>query len=174
MIRQPMCVFIRTNTLLLCIFLFCIFLLYCADSQVEVQIRILLKDKYRKSCQTCEHRQSHFVFLKNTYSVSLFQRNNLLARICLSYDTALQSRSFLKNIENFLCKQKLVNNRSIPSTHAEKKLPFVLINTLLLDIPLLAFTDRQTDKQTDRQRNELILVGLGNLRFLQVNLGWAG
>jgi hypothetical protein len=39
-----MCVlyFIRPNTLLLCIFLFCIFLLYGADSQVEVQIRILL------------------------------------------------------------------------------------------------------------------------------------
>jgi hypothetical protein len=46
MIRQPMCVFRRPNTtLLLCIFLFCIFLLYCTDLHVEVQIRILLKDK---------------------------------------------------------------------------------------------------------------------------------
>ncbi len=52
MIRQLMCVyFTRPNTLLLYIFLFCIFLLYCADSQVEVQIKILLKDKYGKSCQ---------------------------------------------------------------------------------------------------------------------------
>jgi hypothetical protein len=33
-----MCVFIRPNTLLLCIFLFCIFLLYRADLQVEVQM----------------------------------------------------------------------------------------------------------------------------------------
>jgi hypothetical protein len=32
---------IRPNTLLLCIFLFCIFLLYRADSQIEVQIKIL-------------------------------------------------------------------------------------------------------------------------------------
>ncbi len=32
--------FIRPNTLLLCIFLFCIFLLYHADPQVEVQIRL--------------------------------------------------------------------------------------------------------------------------------------
>ena len=39
-------VFIRPNTLLLCISLFCIFLLYRTDLQVEVQIRILLKDKY--------------------------------------------------------------------------------------------------------------------------------
>ncbi len=45
MIRQPMCVFIRPNTLLLCIFLFCIFLLYRTDLHIEVQIRILLKDK---------------------------------------------------------------------------------------------------------------------------------
>ncbi len=43
--------FVRPNTLLLCIFLFCIFLLYRKDQQVEVQIRILLKDKYVKSCQ---------------------------------------------------------------------------------------------------------------------------
>ncbi len=43
--------FVRPNTLLFCIFLFCIFLLYCTDPQVEVQIRILLKDKYVKLCQ---------------------------------------------------------------------------------------------------------------------------
>jgi hypothetical protein len=43
--------FKRPNTLLLCTFLFCIFLLYRADPQVEVQIRILFKDKYRKSSQ---------------------------------------------------------------------------------------------------------------------------
>jgi hypothetical protein len=43
--------FVRPNTLLLSIFLFCIFLLYRTDPQVEVQIRILLKDKYVKSCQ---------------------------------------------------------------------------------------------------------------------------
>ncbi len=36
--------FVRPNTLLLCIFLFCIFLLYRTDAQVEVQIRILLKE----------------------------------------------------------------------------------------------------------------------------------
>ncbi len=43
--------FVRPNTLLLCIFLFCIFFLYRTDQQVEVQTRILLKDKYRKLCQ---------------------------------------------------------------------------------------------------------------------------
>jgi hypothetical protein len=44
--------FVRPNTFLLCIFLFCIFLLYLTDPQVEVQVRILLKDKYLPSCQT--------------------------------------------------------------------------------------------------------------------------
>ena len=43
--------FTRPNTLLLCIFQFCTFHLYRADPQVEVQIRILLKDKYRKLSQ---------------------------------------------------------------------------------------------------------------------------
>ncbi len=43
--------FLRPNTLLLSVFLFCIFLLYRTDQQVEVQIRILLEDKYVKSCQ---------------------------------------------------------------------------------------------------------------------------
>jgi hypothetical protein len=40
--------FARPNTLVLCIFLFCIFLLYRTDQQVEVQIRILLNDKFVK------------------------------------------------------------------------------------------------------------------------------
>ena len=69
---QNRCEYIRSNTLLHCNFLFCIFLLYRTDLQVEVQIRILLKDKYRKTCQKCEHRQSHFDFLNNAYWVSLF------------------------------------------------------------------------------------------------------
>ncbi len=43
--------FVRPNTLLLCIFLFCIFLLYRTDPQVEVQIKILHKDNYVKLCQ---------------------------------------------------------------------------------------------------------------------------
>jgi hypothetical protein len=43
--------FVRPNTLLLSIFLFCIFVLYNTDTQVEVQIRVLLKDEYVKSCQ---------------------------------------------------------------------------------------------------------------------------
>ncbi len=42
--------------------------------------------------------------------------------LALYGSTTFQSRSFLKNIENFLCKQKLVNNRSIPSIHAERKI----------------------------------------------------
>jgi hypothetical protein len=45
--------FVRPNTLLLCIFLFCIFLLYRTDPQVEVQIRI--SQKYHKLLQPHSH-----------------------------------------------------------------------------------------------------------------------
>ncbi len=72
-----------------------------------------------------------------------------------------QLRSFLKNIENFLCKQKIVNNHSIPSTHALRKLPIFLINILLLYIPLLALTDRQNYIET----NTLAARGLEELFF---------
>jgi hypothetical protein len=112
--------FIRPNTLLLCISLFCIFLLYHTDPQVEVQIRILLRDKYRKSCQKCEHGQSHFDFLKNDYSVSLFLKKQLTSQniflvkselsittylfLVFYKSTSLQTQLFLKNIDTFLCK----------------------------------------------------------------------
>ncbi len=43
-----------------------------------------------------------------------------------------------------------MNNFSIPSTHAERKITYSLINTLLLYIPLLALRDGQNH----RQRNE--------------------
>ncbi len=67
-----------------------------------------------------------------------------------------------------------MNNRSIPSTHAAKKLPIFLVNTLLLYIPLLALTHGQKKGQ----RNELILFGLGNQKKLvppgYTCCAWAG
>ncbi len=49
-----------------------------------------------------------------------------------------------------------MNNRSIPSTHAKRKLPIFLITTLLLHISLLALTD----KQNYGESNTLALRGL--------------
>jgi hypothetical protein len=103
-----MCVFIRPNTLLLCIFLFCIFLLYRTDSHVEVQIRILLIDKYKKSCQKCEHLQSHFDFLKNAYPVSLFLRNNLQAKISFCYCVLLSCFAWIYNHTVTIVTQKIL------------------------------------------------------------------
>ena len=70
------------------------------------------------------------VFLKNDYSVSLFQRNNSLANVCFSLNPnfLLLRISFLfsinqhlyshdlfsKYIETYLCTQKSVNNQTIP------------------------------------------------------------
>jgi hypothetical protein len=48
-----------------------------------------------------------------------------------------------------------MNNRSIPSTHAERQTTDFLYNTPLLYIPLLALTDGQNDRQTEKQIHSL-------------------
>ena len=85
--------------------------------------------------------------------------------LALYGSTTLQSRSSLKIIKNFLCKQKLVNNRSIPSMHAERKITVCSHKHSFTPYPSLSPYER-TESQTEKQIN---LVGLGNLRFLQVN-----
>ena len=81
---QNQCEYIRSNTLLHCNFLFCIFLLYRTDLQVEVQIRILLKDKYVKSCQNGNTGNHTLISWTMLIGFFLFKRNNLLAKICFS------------------------------------------------------------------------------------------
>jgi hypothetical protein len=63
-----------------------------------------------------------------------------------------------------------VNNCSIPSTHAERKITVRSHKHSFTPYPSLS-PSRWTERQTE---TGLILVGLGNLRFLQVNPGWAG
>jgi hypothetical protein len=108
--------FIRPNTLLLCIFLFCIFLLYCADPQIEVQIIILLKDKYVKMRTPAitlwfpeQWLLGFFIFKKQLASQNVFLIRSELSItaylfLVLYRSTSLQSLSFHKNIETFLCK----------------------------------------------------------------------
>ncbi len=70
----------------------------------------------------------------------------------------------LKNIKNFLCKKKLVNNPSIPLTHAERKItnhshkhsftPYASLSPYW-----------QTDEMTDGGTNTLAARGLENLFF---------
>jgi hypothetical protein len=100
------------------------FLLYRADSQVEVQIRILLKDNI----------------------------------------VLLQSRSSLKNIKSFLCKKKLVNNPSIPSTHAERKITVRSHKHSFTPYPPLS-PYSPTDRMTDGETNTLAARGLGGPFF---------
>jgi hypothetical protein len=116
--------FVWPNTLLLCIFLFCTFLLYHTDPQVEVQIRILLKDKYGN----CVEMQTpaitvwfpvnsfyknfllgYFILQKQLANQGIFLMRSELSItaylfLALYGSTALQSQLFLKNIDNFLCK----------------------------------------------------------------------
>ncbi len=116
--------FVKPDTHLLCIFLFCIFLLYCTDPQVEVQVKILLEDKYVKWCQNA-NTGTHtiisctqflrkfllgiFILQKQLANQGMFlMRFNLSITVyfflALYGSTTLQSRSFLKNIKNFFYK----------------------------------------------------------------------
>ncbi len=129
-----MCICIWPNTLLLCIFLFCIFLLYHTDLHVEVQIRILLKDKYKKSCQKCEHLQSHFDFLKNAYPVSLFLRNNSWAKISFCYCVSLSCFVWINNLTVTIVTQKYWELCLISET--------ILIGFFILEKQLANIPDR--------------------------------
>ncbi len=131
-----MCVFIRPNTLLLCIFLFCIFLLYRTDLHVEVQIIILLKNKYKKSCQKCEHLQSHFDFLKNAYPISLFLRNNLQAKIYFCYCVSLSCFVWIYNHTVTIVTQKYWELCLISETIF---IGFFILEKKLANIPLFLF-----------------------------------
>ncbi len=103
--------FIRPNTLLLCIFLFCIFLLYRPDSQVEVQIRILLKNKYKKMQTPAitlwfpeQCLLGYFILAKQLASQNVFlirSKFSITAYLFLVFyrSTCLQSLSFLNNIK---------------------------------------------------------------------------
>ncbi len=76
----------------------------------------------------------------------------------------LQSRSFLKNIESFLCQQKLVNNCSIPSMHAERKITLHSHEHSFTPYPSLS-PYLPTDGMIDRETNTLAVHRLEELFF---------
>jgi hypothetical protein len=130
------------------------------------------------------HPYSHYNFSKilrpfgasrNWWIIIVFLQSNILTITIVSqkYWDLLQPHSnyhFSKILQTFFTSRNLWIIVVFRQCTLKEKLPFILINTLLLHIPLLALTHGQND----RQINKLILVGLGNLRFLQVNPGWAG
>ncbi len=80
--------------------------------------------------------------------------------------TTLQSQSFLKNIKNFLCKQKSVNNCSIPSMHAERKI--TVCSHKHSFTPYLSLSPYSpTDRITDKGMNTFAARGLEEL-FVQL------
>ncbi len=145
------------------------------------------------------HVYSHYRFSKilrpfcgsrNWWIIVVFFQSNILTITIVSqkYWDFLQPYShdrFSKTLRTFYASRKswiiLVFLQHTP----KEKLPIFLINTLLLHIPLLALTDGQNHRGTNYSwlgwvtynSSRLILVGLGNLRFLQVKnsgnvLGW--
>jgi hypothetical protein len=100
--------------------------LYRTDPQIEVQISILLHDKYVKLCQNVNTRPVHsfeekfllgfFILQKQLPNQGIFLMRSELSItaylfLALYGSTTLQSQSFLKNIENFLCNYKLVKQQ---------------------------------------------------------------
>ncbi len=77
-------------------------------------------------------------------------------------DCIYRSRSFLKNIKTLLCKQKLVNNRIIPSTHGKRKIINLSNKHSFTPYPSLS-SYSQTDRQTDCKTNTLAARGLEEL-----------
>ena len=66
-----------------------------------------------------------------------------------------------------------MNNHSVFLEHALKeKLPFVLINTLLLHIPLLALTDRKTDRGTNTLASRGLEEPFFQLRCVSLWFWW--
>jgi hypothetical protein len=117
----------------------------------------------------CKHQQSHYDFLyivskKNSYWVSLFYRNNLLTKVYFSWDPNflllcifflhcmdLQPYShnrFSKISRTFFASRNQWIIAVFLQCTLKEKLLFVLINTLLLHISLLALTHPQTELQT--------------------------
>jgi hypothetical protein len=114
--------FVRPNTLLLCILLFCIFLLYRTDPQVEVQIRIFFKEAAIKSKMWTpaitlwfpKHRfKENFYlgfFIKEKYFASqvvflVKSKHWMLAKIWFLCVCAFFSRIFVQKF--FFCKSRL-------------------------------------------------------------------
>ncbi len=135
----------------------------------EEQVRILLKDKQLKLCQNTNTANHTLIKEKILLGFSILQKQldnqgiflirskfSVTAYLFLALygSTTLQSRSFLRNIKNFLCKQKIVNNYSIHSMHAERKITVRSHKHSFTPYPSLS-PYRRTESQTEKQIHSL-------------------
>jgi hypothetical protein len=96
---------------------------------------------------------------RNWWIIIVFlQRNSLtITIVSQKYRELLQPYShnrFSNNIKNFLCKWKLENNRSIPSTHAERQITNLSVkHSFTLYLSLSPY--RQTESRTEKQIHSL-------------------
>ncbi len=114
------------------------------------------------------HPYNHYRFSKisrpfcasrNWWIIVVFLQRNSLTIMIVSpkYQDFLQpyrNNCFSKNIKNFLCKYKIVNNCSIPSMHAEKKITNLSVNYSFTLYPSLS-PYWQTEWQTEKQIHSL-------------------
>ncbi len=90
--------------------------------------------------------------------VVFLQRNSLTITIvsqkCRELLQPYSKDRFSKNIENFLCKQKIVNNCSIPSMHAERQITNLSVKHSFTLYPSLS-PYSQKELQTEEQIHSL-------------------
>ncbi len=96
----------------------------------------------------------------NSHAIQTFSITAYLF-LALYGSTTSQSRLFLKNIKNSLYNQKLVNNCSIPSMHAKRKITIRSHKHSFTLYPSLS-PYSQTDRMTDGERIHLLRVGWRN------------
>ncbi len=96
----------------------------------------------------------------NSHAIRTFSITAYLF-LALYGSTTSQSRSFFKNIKNSLCNQKLVNNRSIPSMHAKRKITIHSHKHSFTLYPSLSAYS-QTDRMMDGEQIQLLCVGWRN------------
>ncbi len=101
-----------------------------------------------------EHHQSHFKLRKFLLGFFILQKqldpNFLLLFVSFLFCMDLQPYShdpFSKISRTFFAGRNLWIIVEFLQCTLKEKLPFVLVNTLLLHLPLLALTDRQNDGQ---------------------------
>ncbi len=115
-----------------------------------------------------EHHQSHFNLRKFLLGFFTLQKQwdpNFLL-LCISFLLCMDLQpyshdSFSKISRTFFASRNWWIIVVFLQRTPKEKLPFVLINTLYLHIPLLALTDRQNDRQTEKQIH-LLCMGWRN------------
>ncbi len=147
--------------------------------EIVFGVTYILSVRYSSVVSKYEHHQSHFDLKKFLLGFFILQKqwDSNFPLLCISFLLCIDLQPYTHDCFSKILRTlfDFLNNTSWVSFFLEKQLANIpdrgslfLCNTLYSTLLAL------TDGQKDRRRLKLILVGLGNLQFLQDNPGWAG